>query len=159
MLLSPCFEFYIKCNSVIKLKQMEMQIRSLDIDRYLSVILSCLMWMCLSALLLLLHIQFMYDPERLEELVEVDAAVLVEIDAPCHVINGSVVHIHTQVRTEEFPCLPELLDGNLTCKRWNRHPLTMNSNTHNGIMGWMRIVGWWKEWTRAKHLGMLGNQC
>lgn len=77
----------------------------------------------MSALLLLLHVQLMDDPEGLEELVEVDAAVLVEIDAACHVVNGSVVHIHTQVRTEQVPCLAELLDGNLTCEKRGLKPI------------------------------------
>lgn len=81
-------------------------------------IVSSALFLCerVSALLLILRIQLVHYPEGLEELGEVDAAVLVEIDAPCHVVNGAVVHVHTQVRTEQFPCLAELLDGNLTCE-------------------------------------------
>ena len=59
----------------------------------------------LSALLLVHH------PESLQELVEVDAAVFVEVDAPCQLIDGSVVHGDAQVGAEQAPGLTELLDG------------------------------------------------
>lgn len=78
--------------------------------------LSVCVCVCVSALLLLLHVQLMYHPESLKELIEVDAAILVEIDAACHVVDCSVIHVHTQVRAEQFPRLAEFLDGNLTCK-------------------------------------------
>lgn len=87
------------------------------------VIVLRLMWTCVSALLLILRIQLMYDPEGLEELIEVNAAILVEIDAACHVVNGSFVHIYTQVRTEQGPCLAEFLTGNLTCRMWGSKPM------------------------------------
>lgn len=57
----------------------------------------------------------MHDPEGLEELVEVDAAVLVEVDAARQVVDDAVLHRHSQVRAEELPGLAELLDGDETC--------------------------------------------
>lgn len=70
--------------------------------------------MAASTLLLLLHIQFVHHTEGLQELVKVDAAVLVEVDAAGHVINGLFVHGHAQVRAEQLPGLTELFNGNET---------------------------------------------
>lgn len=133
----PCFsvQFSIKCNyyNPLPVNSNEWECRrSYPFISYrslsallinIAIIFSRLMWIGVSALLLLLHVQLMDDPEGLEELVEVDAAILVEIDAACHVVNGSVVHIHTQVRTEQVPCLAELLDGNLTCEKRGLKPI------------------------------------
>lgn len=96
----------------------DVQMHSFDRGQYRQW---CIIRSCgrVSALLLILRVQLVHYPEGLEELGEVDAAVLVEIDAPRHVVNGAVVHVHTQVRTEQFPCLAELLDGNLTCEMLN----------------------------------------
>lgn len=56
----------------------------------------------------------MHNLEGLQELGEVDTAVLVEVDAPSEVVNGLVVDVDTQVGTEEAPGLTELLDGDQT---------------------------------------------
>lgn len=63
---------------------------------------------------MLFDIQFMHDPESLKELIKINTAVFVEVNASGHVVYRLVIHGHPQMRTEELPGVPELLDGDLT---------------------------------------------
>lgn len=56
----------------------------------------------------------MHNSKGLQELCEVYAAVLVEVDASSQVINGSVGDVHPQVSAEETPRVTELFDRNKT---------------------------------------------
>lgn len=49
------------------------------------------------------------QPESLHELVDVDAAVLVEVDARCQVCYGLVADVHLEMGAQELPGLTELL--------------------------------------------------
>lgn len=49
------------------------------------------------------------QPESLHELVDVDAAVLVEVNARRQVCYGLVADIHLEMGAQEFPGLTELL--------------------------------------------------
>lgn len=51
------------------------------------------------------------QPESLHELVDVDAAVLVEVDAGRQVCYGLVADVHLEVGAEELPGLTKLLVG------------------------------------------------
>lgn len=50
-----------------------------------------------------------HQPESLHELVDVDAAVLVEVDARRQVCYGLVADIHLEMGAQELPGLTELL--------------------------------------------------
>jgi len=69
---------------------------------------------CLPVELLLLVVQFVHHSEGLQELCEVYAAVLVEVDTSGQVVDGSVVDIDPQVGAEETPGVAKLLDGDQT---------------------------------------------
>lgn len=56
----------------------------------------------------------MHDPESLQELIKINTAVFVEVNASGHVVYCLVIHGHPQMRTEELPGVTELLDGDLT---------------------------------------------
>lgn len=51
-----------------------------------------------------------HKPEGFHELVNVDAAILVEVDAVRKVNNGVVTDLHLQMRAQKLPCLPEFLE-------------------------------------------------
>ena len=72
---------------------------------------------------LILVVQLVYDPEGLQELSEVDAAVLVEVDTASQLIDGPVVDVNAQVIAEQTPGVTELLGGDQT---WTRHTLRLN---------------------------------
>lgn len=55
-----------------------------------------------------------HQPESLHELIDVDAPVLVEVDAPGQVRDGPVADLRLQMRAQEFPSLPKLLERNQT---------------------------------------------
>lgn len=76
--------------------------------------LSVLLSVSLSVQRLILVVQFVNHSESLQELGEVDAAVLVEVDASCQVVDGSVVDVHAQVSAEETPGVTKLLGGDET---------------------------------------------
>lgn len=61
-----------------------------------------------------------HKPEGFHELVNVDAAILVEVDAVRKVHNGLVADVHLQMRAQQLPCLTELLERDQTCResRW-----------------------------------------
>lgn len=54
--------------------------------------------------------------ERLHELVDIDAPVLVEVDALRQVCHGLVADLHLEVRAQELPGLMELLKRDQTCQ-------------------------------------------
>ena len=56
----------------------------------------------------------MHHSEGFQELGEVDAAILVEVDAPCQGIDGAVVKGNAQVTAEETPGVAELVQGDKT---------------------------------------------
>jgi len=58
-----------------------------------------------------------HQPEGLHELVDVDAAVLVEVDALGQVCDGLVADLRLQMRAQEFPGLMKLLERDQTWKR------------------------------------------
>lgn len=53
-----------------------------------------------------------HQPESLHELIDIDASVLVEVDALGQVSYGLVCDVHLQMRAQEFPGLMELLERN-----------------------------------------------
>lgn len=59
-----------------------------------------------------------HQPESLHELIDIDAAVLVEVDALGQVHYGLVTDVHLKMRAEEFPGLTKLLKGDQT---WKNH--------------------------------------
>lgn len=64
--------------------------------------------------MLILAVQLVHHSEGLQELGEVDTAVLVEVDTARQVINGSVVDVDAQVGTEKTPGVTKLLGGDQT---------------------------------------------
>lgn len=50
-----------------------------------------------------------HQPESLHELINVDAAVLVEVDARRQVCYGLVADVHLEMGAQELPGLTELL--------------------------------------------------
>lgn len=58
-----------------------------------------------------------HQPESLHELVDVDAAILVEVHALGQVRDGLVADFHLKMRAQEFPGLTELLKRDQTWKR------------------------------------------
>lgn len=50
-----------------------------------------------------------HQPKSLHELVNVDAAVLVEVDARRQVCYGRVADVHLEMGAQELPGLTELL--------------------------------------------------
>lgn len=58
--------------------------------------------------------------ERLQELVDIDAPVLVEVDALRQVRHGLVADLHLEVRAQELPGLVELLKRDQTCQTERR---------------------------------------
>lgn len=55
-----------------------------------------------------------HEAESLHELVDVDAPVLVEVDALSQVGDGLVTDLRFQMRAQEFPGLTELLERDQT---------------------------------------------
>lgn len=55
-----------------------------------------------------------HQPESLHELIDIDAAVLVEVDALGQVCDGLVADLHLKMRTQEFPGLTELFERDQT---------------------------------------------
>lgn len=92
-----------------------------DLSQKIMMICKSVLWAARPelTLLLLFDIQFMHDPESLQELIKINTAVFVEVDASSHVVYRLVIHGHSQMRTEELPGVTELLDGDLTytCRR------------------------------------------
>lgn len=58
----------------------------------------------------------MDQAESLHELVDIDAPVLVEVDALGQVCHSLVTDVHLQVRAQEFPGLMKLLKRDQTCQ-------------------------------------------
>lgn len=63
---------------------------------------------------LILVVQFMYNSEGLQELIEVYTSIFVEVNTSGKVINCPVVDLDPQVGTKEMPCVAELFDGDQT---------------------------------------------
>lgn len=63
---------------------------------------------------MIFHVQFVHHPEGLQELCEVYAAVLVEVDTAGQLIDGSVVNGNPQVSAEKAPGVAKLLNGDQT---------------------------------------------
>lgn len=61
--------------------------------------------------MLFLVVQFVDDPEGLQELGEVYAAIFVEVNAAGQVVDGAVVDVDPEVCAEQTPRLTKLLDG------------------------------------------------
>lgn len=55
-----------------------------------------------------------HEPKGLHEFVDVDAAVLVEVDAVGQIHYGLVTDVHLQVRAQQPPGLTEFLEGDQT---------------------------------------------
>lgn len=55
-----------------------------------------------------------HQPESLHELVDIDAPVLVEVDALCQVCDGLVTDLCLKMRAQEFPGLMKLLERDQT---------------------------------------------
>lgn len=53
----------------------------------------------------------LHQAEGLQELIDVDVAVFVEVDASGEVTDAVVCDVNAHVRTEEFPRLSELIQG------------------------------------------------
>ena len=51
-----------------------------------------------------------HQPESLHELIDIDAPVLVEVDAVHQVRNGLVTDFRLKMSAQEFPGLTKLLD-------------------------------------------------
>lgn len=62
----------------------------------------------------ILVVQFVHHSEGFQELSEVYAAILVEVNTSGQVIDSCVVDFNPQVSTEETPCVAKLLDGDQT---------------------------------------------
>lgn len=58
----------------------------------------------------------MDQAESLHELVDINAPVLVEVNALGQVCHGLVTDFHLKVRAQEFPGLMKLLKRNQTCQ-------------------------------------------
>lgn len=58
-----------------------------------------------------------HQPESLHELVDVDAAILVEVHALRQVCDGRITDFHLKMRAQEFPGLKELLERDQPWKR------------------------------------------
>lgn len=63
---------------------------------------------------LILVVQFMYNSEGLQELIEVYTAIFVKVDTSGKVINRPVVNLDPQVGTKEVPCVAKLFSGDQT---------------------------------------------
>lgn len=64
-----------------------------------------------------------YQPECLHELVDVDAPVLVEVNALGQVCDGLVTDLHLKMRAQELPGLTKLLERDQTwTATWRRRP-------------------------------------
>lgn len=55
-----------------------------------------------------------HQPESLHELIDIDAPVLVEVNALGQVCDGLVAYLHLKMRTQEFPGLMKLLKRDQT---------------------------------------------
>lgn len=55
------------------------------------------------------------EAEGFQELVEVNVAILVEVNAANQVINAIIREFNVHVGTEQLPCLLEFLKGDETC--------------------------------------------
>lgn len=55
-----------------------------------------------------------HQPERLHELVDVDAPVLIEVNALGKVFDDLVADLCLEVSAQEFPCLTKLLKRDQT---------------------------------------------
>lgn len=55
-----------------------------------------------------------HQPESLHELIDINAPVLVEVDAARQVCYGLVADVHLEVRAQEFPGLTKLLERDQT---------------------------------------------
>lgn len=53
----------------------------------------------------------LHKAEGLQELIDVDAAILVEVDASGEVTDVVICDVNVHVRAEELPRLPELIQG------------------------------------------------
>lgn len=53
----------------------------------------------------------LHKAEGLQELIDVDAAILVEVDASGEVTDVVICDVDVHVRAEELPCLSELIQG------------------------------------------------
>lgn len=61
-----------------------------------------------------------YQPERLQELVNIDASILVEVDALGKVCNGLVTDLRFKMGAQEFPGLSKLLERDQTWAKTGR---------------------------------------
>lgn len=55
-----------------------------------------------------------HQPESLHELIDIDAPVLVEVDALGQVCYGLVTDVHLKMRAQELPGLTKLLERDQT---------------------------------------------
>ena len=55
-----------------------------------------------------------HQPESLHELIDIDAPVLVEVDALGQVCDGLVTDLRLKMRAQEFPGLMKLLERDQT---------------------------------------------
>lgn len=65
------------------------------------------------------------QPKSLHELINIDAAVLVEVDAGRQVCYGLVTDVYLEVGAEELPGLTELLVGDGTSMEKKREMLVI----------------------------------
>lgn len=53
----------------------------------------------------------LHKAEGLQELIDVDVAILIEVDAPGKVTDAVICDVDVHMRAEELPCLSELIQG------------------------------------------------
>lgn len=58
--------------------------------------------------------RMLHQPKGLHELVDVDAAVLVEVDALGQICDGFIADVRLQVRAQQLPRLTKLLERDQT---------------------------------------------
>lgn len=69
--------------------------------------------------------------ESLHELVDIDAPILVKVDALRQVRHGLVADFHLKVRAQEFPGLMKLLKRDQTCQTESRLVNVCRHNRYN----------------------------
>lgn len=82
--------------------------------------------------LLIFAVQFVYHSKCLQELSEVYTAILIKVNTPGQVINGTVVDGNPQVSAKKTPSLTKLLNGNQTYR------LKQTSLTYKSVLAYLK---------------------
>jgi hypothetical protein len=69
----------------------------------------------------------LHKAKGLQELVDVDVAILVEIDAPCKVTDTVIRDVNVHMRAEQIPSLSELIQRDEPLSEGKGHFMSLSS--------------------------------